>query len=477
MTGQGIIRMRLDCLVLAGWLACAAATGQPSQSDALDRFIKQQREIDKQLERDRVEVAPIESLVDFQWGGWVDYFFMSYDDGQQESRVAHRPGTALWTRISIDGGAHEIFARMRLRYSYFRPGDEGAARQEDWFGPEFDQLWYQVDWGKALRLAAPGDPFQVTTRVGRQTVQFGTGFVLDLPMDAVLIDARLYDVRVQGLLGRAIRNLPNVVRDNAVESHSDRNFAGMQLSYEGWEQHVPFVYWLLNDDRTKERPKDPFQDYSYDSFYLGGGAAGEIVKDLRYWGEGVMQFGRSFGDGAWRSRDYIEAWGWNAGIEKLWHTAWRPRLSFEYMFGSGDADRIYNAVGSRGGNRSGTPDRGFSGFGFRDTGLALAPTVTNLHIFKVGGSVTPFEKVQLLREMELGTNWFLYVKNQGRGAISDSTADNFDPYVGWGMDYFVNWRLTSDLAFTIRCGTFFPGQAYSDQDTRYFLLTGLTWSF
>jgi len=45
------------------------------------------------------------------------------------------------------------------------------------------------------------------------------------------------------------------------------------------------------------------------------------------------------------------------------------------------------------------------------------------------------------------------------------------------MDYFINWRLSSDLSWTIRWGTFFPGAAYSEQDTRHFIFTGLTWSF
>ena len=45
------------------------------------------------------------------------------------------------------------------------------------------------------------------------------------------------------------------------------------------------------------------------------------------------------------------------------------------------------------------------------------------------------------------------------------------------MDYYTNWRITSDLAWTARFGVFFPGSAFEDQTTRTFLLTGLTWSF
>ena len=46
---------------------------------------------------------------------------------------------------------------------------------------------------------------------------------------------------------------------------------------------------------------------------------------------------------------------------------------------------------SIGGNRAGTRDRAFNAFGFRDTGIALSPRVSNIHIYSAGGSFFPFE--------------------------------------------------------------------------------------
>lgn len=460
------------------FLAVGAALPPVAAQDeqAAQRFFQQQRLVDEQLRQQRQELAPVQSFFDFQWGGWLDYYYFNFDDGLQSSRVFHRPSLAIWTRLRLDDGAHELFARMRLRYTYFHPGDE-IDRQEDWVGPEFDQLWYQIDVGKAFRLTEPSGPMQLRARVGRQTVRFGTGYALDLPMDAVLLDAKLSDLRVQGLFGKSILNYPNIDRSEPVDSHMDRLFYGVQLAYEGWQRHVPFVYALWNNDRTDERPKDFFQNYSYDSFYLGFGARGEIVHNLNYWAEGVFESGRSFGHGSFLRRDYIEAFGADVGVEKIFDVPTRPRLVAEYMFAGGDGDRWHSPTNALGGNRRDRRDTSFVGFGFRDTGIALAPTLSNLHVWRAGGSLAPLDRWEFFRDLELGTNWFLYYKNQSSGAISDPLASEWRGYVGWEMDYFINWRLSSDLAWTLRWGTFFPGSAYSEQDCRHFLFTGITWSF
>ncbi len=469
------IRLLLIMLVSLG-PGLSVGQAQPPDDQSAQRFLQQQRLADEQLRKQRQELAPLESLLDWQWGGWLDYYYFNFNDGLQSSRNAHRPGLAVWTRLRMDQEAHEVFARLRLRYSYFHPGDE-IDRQEDWVGPEFDQLWYQVDFGRALRLSRPADPLQLRARIGRQTVRFGTGYALDLPMDSVLLDAKICDFRVLGLLGKSIPNYPNLDRSEPVDSHSDRLFYGVQLAYEGWQKHVPFIYALWNNDRTDERPKHLFQDYSYDSFYLGFGSRGQILHNLNYWAEGVFESGHSFGDRNFLVKDHIEAFGWDLVIEKLFDLPTRPRIVAEYMFASGDSGRLFSPTSAAGGNRGDFKDTSFAAFGFRDTGICLAPTLSNLHIWRVGGSLAPLEKWEWFHDLEIGTNWFLYAKHRERAAISDPLADQFSGYVGWEMDYFINWRLASDLAWTMRWGTFFPGSAYTNQGTRHFLFTGLTWSF
>ena len=466
------------------WLAAVAvlvaggllAGAQPQSGEADGRFFQQQRLVDEQLRQERSNAAPLDSLLDWQWGGWLEYYAFHFDDGDQKSRVVQRPGLAAWTRLRLDDGAHEFFGRVRLHFTYFNPGDE-IDRQQDWWGPNFDQAWYQIDVGKAFRLSEAGSPHHLRARIGRQTVRFGTGYVLDMPLDAVVLDGQVYDIRVLGLFGKSIGSFPNIDRSDPVDSHSDRLFYGVQVSYEGWDRHVPFAYAIWNNDRTDERPEDFFQNYSYDSFYFGAGMQGELAHNLDYWGVGVFESGHSYGDQAFKHRDYIEAFAWDFGLEKRFDVPMRPRVAGEYMFASGDSGRLFAPTSAAGGNQGDRRDTSFAGFGFRDTGIALAPTMSNLHTWRLSGSFMPLEKHELFRNLEIGTNWFLYHKHHARAAISDPLADNFEGYVGWEMDYFINWRLSSDLSWTIRWGTFFPGGAYSDDSTRHFLFSGITWSF
>ena len=126
----------------------------------------------------------------------------------------------------------------------------------------------------------------------------------------------------------------------------------------------------------------------------------ELAHNLNYWAEGVFESGHSFGDGAFLRRDYIEAFGWDMGVEKLFDTAMRPRLVAEYMFASGDPNRRHSPTNAAGGNRGDRCDTSFVGFGFRDTGISLAPTMSNLHVWRLGGSLAPLDRYELFRDLE-----------------------------------------------------------------------------
>jgi len=467
-----------------GWLVvmiavCVAGFIRPAAGQqAPSAFIQQQRAVEEHIREELNEQAPpTQRAFELDWGGWYSFFLFLYDDGIESSRTLRRHDLRLWTRLRLDQGVHEGYARVRLSYLDFNTGDSFDGDDNDWEGPNLDRGFYQLDVAKALEVYGQKRvPFGLKFKIGRDYVEFGTGYALSLPLDHILLTGEMYHFELTGLIGRTVRSLNNVDRTRPGEDESDRNFWGVQLAYNGFEQHRPFVYVLWNEDQLREAWPDPFQNYDYDSFYVGFGSSGQLVRNLRYSTEWVFEKGRSYGDRQIFKRDPIHAWGFDLLLEYLWDVPTKPTFSFEYMFASGDPDRLLSPTDARGGNTKGD-DTSFVAFGYRDTGLSFAPDLSNVHIWRFGLSFFPFEKVRALRRLELGSDWFLYWKNRSHAAVSDPLADQASGYLGWEMDYFANWRLTSDVALTLRYGLFFPGSAFSDQTTRPFFLTGVSWNF
>jgi len=418
---------------------------------------------------------PADQKVNVDWGGWYNTWLFLFDDGINSSRTFRRNDFRLWGGATLDQGAHEMYARMRLSYIDFNHGDSYDGNEDDLDGPNLERGYYQFDLQKALKAyggKTTSNNFKL--KIGRDLVEFGTGYALSMPLDHVQLTGEVAKIEVSGLMGRSFHTIKDIDRSRPHSDNMERNFLGIQTKYKGLEKHEPFAYIFWNDDQKSERR--PLQGFAYDSVYTGFGSRGELIKNLRYSTEWVFENGRSYGNRRYRHRDAIQAWAFDATLEYLSQWKLRPRFVGEYMFASGDGDRRGSPTNAIGGNSRGN-DTGFVGFGYRDTGLSFAPWLSNVHIWRAGASFLPLEHHEVFKNQELGTDWFLYCKNHSDGAVSDATADDRSGYLGWEMDYFANWRITSDLALTLRFGSFFPGEAFSDETTRTFFLTGLTWSF
>ncbi len=484
-----IIRVRRSAaLRLSGGILLAltgAAWGQ-----ATDAFLNQQRALEEQIARQLDREMTVDQRTTFDFGGSYSFYTFLYDDGINSSRTLRRSDGRLWTRVGLDGGTHEGYARARMSYLDFNAGD--AFEQDDnylrrslpgddndWEGPQLERGWYQFRLKNAMRAYGHQNvPYDLRMKIGRQYVEFGTGYALSLPLDAITLTGELANFEVTGLMGNTIRSMNDIDRTRPGSHDTDRNFFGVQVRYLGLRQHKPFFYTVFNEDKHDESPERLLQNFDYDSHYIGFGSTGSIISsDVRYGMEWVFEGGRSFGDRRFLHHDEIDAWGFDLLLEYFMPAPTKPHFLLEYMFASGDPDRLGSPTDAIGGNRKDHDDTSFVGFGFRDTSLSFAPRLSNIHIWRAGASFFPFEKIEVIKEIELGTDWFLFTKHHDSGAVSDELADLPAGYLGWEMDYFVNWRLTSDLSWTARYGAFFPGDAFSDQTSRYFFLTGLTWSF
>ena len=443
-----------------------------------EAFLSRRRALERENDRKMQENLPLAQKFRVDYGGWYDFYFFLFDDGLNSSRTLRQHDLSLWTYFNADRGIHEGYVRVRTAYTDWNHGDSYTGNEDDLFGPNLDRGWYQFDLTRALRgyeKSAP--PFELRAKFGRDLVQPGTGYAVDLPLDHVRLQGEWLNFETSLIYGRTPSSTENIDRSRPVADHSNRYFLIVEERYKGFDKHEPFAYVAIQDDRTREDPIDLLQNYRYDSRYVGFGSSGELIDNLKYSTEWVIERGRSYGHERFLRQDRIKAWAFDQRLDYYFRHKMKPVISGEYMFASGDTDRLDSPTNALGGNRRDHVDRGFVGFGFRDTGISFSPRLSNIHVWRLGGAFRPLAEVEALKDLELGTDWFLYAKHHSDAAVSDVFADRQSGYLGWEMDYFANYRITSDLSWTVRFGSFFPGRSFSDQTTRTFLLTGVTWSF
>lgn len=482
-------RLRSAATVVSLWTVFNATVITASaQDNAPDRplsFIQQQRSTDERIRQEFDRQLGESSRAAFDWGGWYSLNFFLFDDGVESSRTLRRHDLRLWGRLTLDRGVHDFYVRGRLSFLDFNSGDSYDGNDDDVEGPNLERGIYRFDLSKALGSHAGSssrgeesflDDTQFVITAGRDLVQFGTGMTLATPLDHVALTSRMDDWEWTILAGKSVGSSDDFdLSRNSTRMR--RNFLGGEIRYLGFERHRPFAYALWQRDRNRDEWRQTWQNYDYDSSYVGIGSVGQLSERVRYETEWVFEEGRSYGHRRFLKQNEVEAWAWRNELEYLARGEHQARASIEYLFGSGDPDRLTSPTNSFGGNRFDFVDSSFVGFGFRDTGLSFAPLYSNLHMWRVGGSFYPWPRDENLRQLEVGTDWYLYHKHHASGAVSDPTAAVQAGYLGWEMDYFLNWRVTGDLAWTARFGAFFPGNAFEDRSTRTFLLLGLTWSF
>ncbi len=450
-----------------------------------DAFLNQQRAVWEQTRKDFDAQLGAAGRAAFDWGGSYSFYGFLFDDGVESSRTFRRHDLRLWGRLTLDHGAHEFYARTRLSLLDFNSGDAYDGNDDDTEGPNLERGLYRFDLTKALSatgLGATGSLLPVLTEMnvvanaGRDLVEFGTGLTLSTPLDHVSLRTAYHDFELTVLAGKTVGSSQDFDLSRTA-TRTRRNFLGGEVRYHGFERHEPFAYALWQRDHNREEFRRPYQGFDYDSSYFGLGSIGELAQHLRYETEWVFEEGRSYGHQRFLKTNEVEAWAWRNELEYLFPGEHQARASVEYLFGSGDPDRLTSPTNSFGGNRFDLSDNSFIGFGFRDTGLSFAPRYSNLHMWRLGGSFYPWPTHERLRRLEVGTDWYLYHKHHASGAVSDPTAAVRSGYLGWEMDYYLNWRVTWDLAWTARFGAFFPGRAFDDQTTRTYFLLGVTWSF
>jgi len=431
----------------------------PQAISATETQRRIEEEARKELEPTELKTSEDKRGLVFDYGGWINLRYLDYDEDDNHSLT---PDTIdytsfvdlrFWLKATLKPpleatyeNEHSLYLRLKDLYLESRPVTTAGGCDHD--GPDLDYAYLIFD----LRPS--------WLKIGRRYFSVGQGIAYSNVNDGIELDLNFTNWGLKAFVSHTLPNEDNI--DMSVpgyEKESDRYYYGLEYSYLGLPEQSLYTYALIQRDYSNEIPGNPAHDYTYDSEYLGLGVQGKIKSIFPYWIELIRQTGESLIYNTNQKKD-IDAWGGLAGIACQLDTYMHPSITFEYAFGSGDKDRI-SVTNTQNGNTFGS-DKNFLYFGYIPTGYALAPRLSNLHLYRLGLKLNPLEKINLFKDFVFGIDYYRYYKDKSRGGIYDPEASQNNEDIGSEIDINATWQIFSDLRCTIQYGHFMPTDAYSD---------------
>ncbi|CAN5660470.1 hypothetical protein BH09PLA1_BH09PLA1_37580 [soil metagenome] len=466
---------------------------------------------DRTLERIRREqtlsidqnVAP-DRRAFLDYGGFVALNYASLDDSNGQNHGLRQVDLIGFARLNLDG-VHEIFLRARTGYQDFNPGDNffPDRSNDGWVDPDLERGYYRFDLRRAIEAYRGRESdSRFTFQVGRDLVLWGNGLVLSTVLDGGVISFESPAINLDLVAGITPTRTVDFDTSRPAFDHNTRRFFYGALASKQLGTHRPYIYGLVQRDMNNRDSAAidvgatkmvdgvtvsvPAQTtFNYDSFYIGIGSRGSLTQQLVYGIEAAFETGNTLSNSftlmgnnptpAMQSTDTIIAFAIDAQLDYLFNDPNHTRISAEFMYASGDADRG-SSTDTFNGNRRNSTDRGFNAFGLLNTGLAFAPAVSNLMSVRVGAATFPFQFGGPLERMQIGTDVFAFAKARSSGGFAEPTDDS--RFLGIEPDLFLNWKITSDLTLAVRYGIFFPSDTILSEDRpRQFFFVGMTYAF
>lgn len=463
------------CTVLT---AHAPALGQQQQLERFERRLERIRRLDR-LEIEREVPAEQRALIDY--GAYASFYFLGIDDTRGNTRILRQTDLNAYLRMNVDN-VHRVFIRGRVAYEDFNNGDSFDGEGDEWIGPNLERAFYEFDLANYLAAyeGQASDDYNLRVRGGRQLVHWANGLVLSRELDGAVVTNQFGDLAIDVLGGRTREEQVDLdpFRPDFDED-ANRNFYGGRLSYEIAPGHRPYLYGVMQKDHNPNRTFAG-TNFHYDSWYIGLGSEGVIGDRFRYGVEFAWEGGEGLSDGLRGPQQVedIEAWALDIQGDYLFNDSANTRLSGELLLASGDDDRNLHTTSAFGGNQPGTTDEAFNAFGLLHTGLSFSPAASNLLMVRGGASAYPFHGTETFKRLQLGFDLFAFNKMDSDAPIDEPTRAG-ERFLGVESDFYANWQVTSDLAWSVRYGVFFPNDdaIVSDDDPRHFVFSGVTLGF
>jgi len=448
------------------------------QSAAEER--QQQRSIEeskrKILELTEFSVLKGDGRFLIDYGVWLDFRYTNYKDDDNDSgavdvlRETMEADNRFWLKVNIKPPVeaeydNEHIFYFRLKNLYIKRFPEDTTGVYDHEGPHLDYAYGILDFR----------PYKI--EIGRRYFNVGRGIAYSNVNDGFTINYQKPGWNFGVLASHTLPHEDNI--DASVPGFtkdSDRYYFAVGVGYAGIPKHQLYTYYLVQRDFSNEEPGDPDQQYQYNSDYWGIGSKGEVNSHLDYWVEIIKQGGESYVFGT-NEKSNVDAFAANIGAEYHRDITGHPRLTFEYAYGSGDSERT-SVTDTNGGNLTGD-DNNFLYFGYFPAGYALAPRLSNIHIYRLGGILKPLEKFRFFKDLTIAVDYFWYFKDKSEGGISDTEATANSRDIGSEVDITLSWQIFSDLQWSLSYGHFMPGDAFVDSanDADNYFSNSLTLTF
>jgi hypothetical protein len=465
-------KLSLPLLFLVFFFALANdVSGQ--NPEQLRRIEEEKRE---KLEAAEIKVLAEEGRLLFEWGGWIDMRYDQYDEDDNNASVKDTLAatssldTRFWIQAILkpaidDPNPHQHSIYLRLKNIATITSPEDVNVTYDNAGPHLDQGYGVIDlrpWGIEL---------------GRRYYSVGQGIAYGNVHDGVEANATFTDWNFKGFFAHTLPHEDNLdLSVPGATKKSDRSYYGLEARYIGIAGHGIYGYGLVQRDSSNEDPINFTQDFTYDSEYLGFGLQGKLLPEMFYWVEVIRESGSSHIFGSNEER-HVNAWAGDFGATYNWDVYSHPNFTLQYSFGSGDADRT-NVTDTEFGNTL-EQDNNFIYFGYLPTGFALAPRLSNIHMYKAGVLLKPLEEIDYFKNMTLGIDYYRFFKDENSGGISDLEATVTDKDIGDEINISLGWQFLSDATLTLQYGYFMAGDAFPDSsdDSETYFSTDLTLTF
>ena len=332
----------------------------------------------------------------------------------------------------------------------------------------------------------------LTLKIGRQDLWFGKGFIVGANQQnpGTNLTAPEYTAvnsfdAVRATLDYDPWTIDAVyanIYENAVQSEDDVNLLGVNIGYifDSYNGEAEGYYWLKNDRQVATSDVSPNSDVHC----IGLRGSADPIQDWTIAAEGAFQFGNAVVTDVQRSQRDREGWGFDVSAECRYFAnlyAWKPVLTGEYVFYSGDehASELDEAVVTGTTHRLTELDGTYTGWDpmyrgkfdtkYREfigryyaTGAfprrarlyqsSADASFTNQHQVLMSAAIMPMDS--LTCSGKLGLFW-----------LDEDISETFtNDYIGTELDLNLVWDYTEDVSFGLLGAWFYAGDLYDDED-------------